>query len=166
MIKHIICKHALLHKRCSISMWFPVVFQLRMDYEIMGCLIGLALWQNCTLEPWHVTTRWCLGHVHWMNFAEGSAMSFWKMWIDFYLANKNGDTSDNMDSCSREYDIICWIMMVSYLRRTQRLDALYGFGSESTKKKRPASEIMQRLLDQRWWWRWSWIQLRNCSCHA
>jgi hypothetical protein len=28
-----------------------------MDYEIMGCLIGLALWQNCTLEPWHVTIR-------------------------------------------------------------------------------------------------------------
>ena len=28
---------------------------LRMDYENLGRLVGLALWQNCTLDPWHCT---------------------------------------------------------------------------------------------------------------
>ena len=49
-----ITSQVLLHIHVIYCEW---VFQLRMDYEIMGCLIGLALWQNCTLEPWHVTIR-------------------------------------------------------------------------------------------------------------
>ena len=30
---------------------------LRMDYENLGRLVGLALWQNCTLDPWHPKQR-------------------------------------------------------------------------------------------------------------
>ena len=30
-----------------------------MDYENLGRLVGLALWQNCTLDPWHCNKLAC-----------------------------------------------------------------------------------------------------------